>query len=59
MANPDTQQILMNRAQFFMNQIQQYQQNPGIGRALQTRTFARKQAPQLMTGQPPTGGGGY
>lgn len=58
MANPDTQQILMNRAQFFMNQIQQYQQNPGIGRALQTRTFARKQAPQLMTGQPPTGGGG-
>lgn len=51
---PDSQEILKNRAQFFMNQIQQYTQNPTIGRALQTSTFAPKQAPQL---QAPPGGG--
>jgi hypothetical protein len=51
---PDSQEILKNRAQFFMNQIQQYTENPTIGRALQTRTFAPKQAPQL---QAPPGGG--
>ena len=44
---PDTQQILKNRAEFFQNQIQQYTQNPLIGKALQTSTFAPKQAPQL------------
>ena len=53
-AAPDSQEILKNRAQFFMNQIQQYTQNPTIGRALQTSTFAPKQAPQL---QAPPGGG--
>jgi hypothetical protein len=51
---PDAQEILKNRAQFFQNQIQQYTQNPTIGRALQTSTFAPKQAPQL---QAPPGGG--
>jgi hypothetical protein len=50
---PDTQKILQNRAQFFQNQIQQYQQNPVIGRALQTSTFQPKQAPQLLS--PPGG----
>jgi hypothetical protein len=50
---PDTQKILQNRAQFFQNQIQQYQQNPVIGRALQTSTFQSKQAPQLLS--PPGG----
>jgi hypothetical protein len=50
---PDTQKILENRAQFFQNQIQQYQQNPVIGRALQTSTFQPKQAPQLLA--PPGG----
>jgi hypothetical protein len=50
---PDTQKILTNRAQFFQNQIQQYQQNPVIGRALQTATFQPKQAPQLLS--PPGG----
>ena len=51
---PDAQEILKNRAQFFQNQIQQYTQNPTIGRALQTSTFQPKQAPQL---QAPPGGG--
>jgi hypothetical protein len=50
---PDTQKILQNRAQFFQNQIQQYQQNPVIGRALQTSTFQKGQAPQLLS--PPGG----
>jgi hypothetical protein len=50
---PDTQKILQNRAQFFQNQIQQFTQNPVIGRALQTSTFQPKQAPQLMA--PPGG----
>jgi hypothetical protein len=53
---PDTQKILQNRAQFFQNQIQQYQQNPIIGRALQTSTFQKGQAPQLTA--PPGGQGG-
>jgi hypothetical protein len=51
---PDTQQILMKRGQFFMNQIQQYTQNPQIGRALSTAAFQPKQAPQLAM-QPPQG----
>ena len=50
---PDTVKILQNRAQFFQNQIQQYTQNPVIGRALQTSTFQPKAAPQL---QAPPGG---
>jgi hypothetical protein len=54
-AAPDTQQILKNRAEFFMNQLQQYTQNPQIGRALQTSTFAPKMAPQLTAA--PGGGG--
>lgn len=49
-ANPDTQQILMNRAQFYQRQMQQTQQNPIIGRALQTDPFQKQQAPQLMSG---------
>jgi hypothetical protein len=50
---PDTYKILQNRAQFFQNQIQQYQENPTIGRALQTSTFQPPQAPQLTA--PPGG----
>jgi hypothetical protein len=53
---PDAQEILKNRAQFFMNQIQQYSQNPTIGRALQTSTFQPKMAPELQA--PPGGQGG-
>jgi len=44
---PDTVEILKKRGQFFMNQIQQYTQNPQIGRALTTAAFQPRQAPQL------------
>ena len=58
--NPDAVQILTNRLEFFRNQIQQYEQNPLIGRALQTATFDKRQAPALTesgTGAPGAGGG--
>jgi len=58
-AAPDAQQILANRLQFFQRQQQQYEQNPMIGRALQTRTFQRQQAPELVSGSAQNGGGGY
>jgi len=44
----DSQEILKKRGQFFMNQLQQTTQNPQIGRALSTRTFQPKMAPELM-----------
>lgn len=44
---PDAQEILKKRAQFFMNQLQQNTQNPTIGRALATKTFQPKAAPDL------------
>jgi hypothetical protein len=47
---PDTQKILENRVKFFQNQLQQYQQNPMIGRALTTGAFQPGMAPQLMGG---------
>lgn len=47
MQNPDTMEILKKRVEFHQNQIQQYQQNPQIGRALSTQAFAPKMAPQL------------
>lgn len=42
--NPDTVEILKKRIEFLQNQIQQYQQNPQIGRMLGTRPFS-KEAP--------------
>jgi hypothetical protein len=47
---PDTQKILENRAKFFQNQMQQFQQNPQIGRALTTAAFQPGMAPALMGG---------
>ncbi len=41
---------LQNRVEFFQNQIQQYQTNPQIGRALSTQTFDSKAAPQVSYG---------
>jgi hypothetical protein len=49
-AAPDTQKILENRAKFFQRQMQQYQQNPDIGRALATSAFQPGMAPQLTGG---------
>jgi hypothetical protein len=45
--NPDTVQLIQKRLEFFQNQLQQYEQNPGIGRALSTQTFRPKMAPEL------------
>jgi hypothetical protein len=47
-ALPDTQKLLQSRMQFHQRQIQQYQQNPQIGRALQTKAFQPQQAPELQ-----------
>jgi hypothetical protein len=44
---PVVQQILKNRAEYYQNQIQQYTQNPQIGRSLITAPFSN-QAPQLQ-----------
>lgn len=57
-ANPDTQEILMERAKFYTNQMQQSTQNPIIGRALATDPFQKKQAPALMSGSGSNGMGG-
>lgn len=45
---PVVRQILQNRAEYYQNQIQQYTQNPQIGRALITQPFSN-QAPQLQS----------
>jgi hypothetical protein len=50
--DPIAQKLLQNRVEFFQNQIQQFQQNPQIGRALSTQTFAPTQAP-VTSNQPP------
>lgn len=44
---PDSQKLIANRVKFHKNQIQQYQQNPQIGRALATKAFQPTQAPEL------------
>lgn len=46
--NPDTAEILKKREEHYVNMIQQYKENPGIGRALTTRAFS-KQAPRLSS----------
>jgi hypothetical protein len=46
MANPVSKAMFMNRMKAYMNQIQQYSQNPQIGRALSTQTFS-SQAPAV------------
>jgi hypothetical protein len=51
-ANPDTLQILQKREEFFKNNIQQYQENPQIGRTLGGSAFSKK-APQMAL---PAGG---
>jgi hypothetical protein len=47
-AAPDSQEMLKNRAEYFTNQIQQYQKNPQIGRSLATSTFNPRE-PAAMT----------
>jgi hypothetical protein len=42
---PISQKLLQNRVQAYMAQIQQFQQNPQIGRSLSTQTFSPTQAP--------------
>jgi hypothetical protein len=54
MGDPVSQKLLENRIQFFQNQIQQYQTNPQIGRALSTTTFPQGGQPQApVTSQVP------
>lgn len=50
MQNPDSVEMLKNRIKYFENQVQQYTQNPAIGRALATQTFQPKMAPELTNG---------
>ena len=47
--NKDTMELLKNRYEFFTAQIQQFQENPQIGRALSTKTFQKQTAPELAT----------
>ncbi len=49
MEKKDTLELLKNRAEFFQNQIQQFTQNPQIGRALSTKTFQKQMAPEMQT----------
>ena len=53
-AAPDSVEMLKKRAEFYQNQIQQYQNNPQIGRTLATRAFsggsAGQPAPQSGNG---------
>jgi hypothetical protein len=51
---PVVQEILKNRAEYYQNQIQQYTQNPQIGRSLITQPFSN-QAPQLQNAAANTG----
>lgn len=53
---PVVQEILKNRAEYYQNQIQQYTQNPQIGRALITQPFSN-QAPQLQSATGNAGSG--
>lgn len=50
--NQPAMAMIQNRVKFHQAQIQQFTQNPQIGRALATKTFDRKQAPELAYGQP-------
>jgi hypothetical protein len=43
---PISQKMLQNRVQAYMAQVQQFTENPQIGRSLSTQTFAPTQAPQ-------------
>jgi hypothetical protein len=49
-ASPDTLQILQKREEFFKNNIQQYQENPQIGRTLGGSAFTKK-APAMALPQ--------
>ena len=49
---PDSKKLIENRVKFHQNQIQQYQQNPQIGRALSTKAFQPKAAPELEYSSP-------
>jgi hypothetical protein len=55
--NPDTVEILQQRLQFFQKQIQQYRDNPEIGRTLATSAIEPQKA--LPTTKGPSTGGGY
>lgn len=45
--DPGVFELLQNRIEYHQNQIQQFTQNPGIGRALSTQTFNTKAAPTM------------
>jgi hypothetical protein len=45
------QKIAQDRMAFFQAQLQQYQQNPAIGRALSTQPFTNSQAPVTTNSQ--------
>lgn len=47
MSDPDKLELFKNRIEFHQNQIQQYGENPGIGRALSTQTFDKSKAPVM------------
>jgi hypothetical protein len=47
MADPDVFKLIENRMEWHQNQIQQFTQNPGIGRALSTQTFDTTKAPVM------------
>lgn len=49
---PDSQKLIQNRVKFHQNQIQQFQANPQIGRALSTSAFQPKQPPELAYSSP-------
>jgi hypothetical protein len=53
---PNSQKMLENRAKAYQAQIQQFQENPQIGRSLSTQTFSNK-APTQATA--PAQPGGY
>ncbi len=45
------QKRLENRVKFFQNQIQQFQNNPQIGRTLTSQTFAPQQPSSMTSAQ--------
>jgi hypothetical protein len=46
--DPVAQKRIQNRMEFFQNQIQQFQNNPQIGRTLTSQTFSPQQ-PSAVT----------
>lgn len=47
MGDPDLLALFENRMEFHQNQLQQYGENPQIGRAVSTQTFDKTKAPRM------------